>query len=367
MNGIARHRVVEVFLQLVCSGLYERNMADLSAFPLTEGEWKSVMDMSVMQTVTGIVYRGICNLPDECMPSDRILMRWVVAVEKIEKHNRLMSRCIRSLMETFGSNGLFPVLQKGHGVAAYYEEPLVRECGDVDIYFHDRDSFRKAADIMKKLGCSVKAMPDSSVVYRWNGCIVEQHSRLIDIYNPFLRKYLSRLIKEKGFISADLGEGGKVTVPSPLINFLLLDVHILKHAIGRGIGLRQLCDMTRAAFCLHKEIDGAEFKSVSAKLGIEKWNALLFSFMCRYLGLEKEYLPYPVPETDAASLLEIVLSGGNFGLHRNDAVKPENMSVWKRKWNTVCAMTENMEFAFRYAPKEILGLIMELTAGQWKK
>lgn len=367
MNGMALGRVTEAFMELVRSGLWEREISNQSLFPLNHEEWKAVMEMSVMQTVTGITYKGICYLPDTCMPPDSILMQWVVAVEKIERHNRLMSRSIRTLMEVFNKNGLCPVLQKGHGVAAYYEEPLLRECGDIDIYFADKADFNKAVALMKGLGCAVRFMPDRSVIYRWNGCIVEQHSRLIDIYNPFLGKFVSRLIKENGFVTTDLGEGGNVTVPAPLVNMLLLDVHILKHAIGRGIGLRQLCDMARAIFYLHPDIAGENLKAVSAKLGIERWNRLLFSFLCEYLGLDKSYLPYAVHTTDATALLDIVLAGGNFGLHRAGTGDLKHMSAWHRKWNTVRAMAGNLSFAYRYAPKELLGLFVELIIGQWKK
>lgn len=56
-------------------------------------------------------------------------------------------------------------------------------------------------------------------------------------------------------------EGGlDVRIPSPVLNLLLQSLHILKHALGWGIGLRQLCDMARSCYKLHDEVESEEMK-----------------------------------------------------------------------------------------------------------
>ena len=123
---------------LLRAGLWERNPMD-EGFPLLgDEEWEQVFKMSGRQTVSGIVFDGICRLPDEFQPSQAAFAKWVVAVDRIERSNERMNVILKELTGIFVSGGLRPVLQKGQGVAALYPTPLHRECGDIDFYFPER-------------------------------------------------------------------------------------------------------------------------------------------------------------------------------------------------------------------------------------
>ena len=165
-------------------------------------------------------------------------------------------------------------------------------------------------------GVEVRKCPDQSLFCRWKGIEIEIHPRLIDIYNPCAYRRLQQLEEKNGRpVSLKDTGGPEIEVPSPMLNLLLLDTHILKHALGRGIGLRQLCDMARACYCLNGKVDAGGMNLISNRLGICKWNKLLFAFLVDILGLAPEFLPYPERDKNAYPLLEIVWKGGYFGMY----------------------------------------------------
>lgn len=355
----------KALLVLLRSGLWEEAPGDLSCFPLSEQDWTVLLRLARQQTVTGLVYRGICRLPEELLPPEKLLMKWVVVAEQIEQGNRRMNEDLKVLYTFFMKEGIVPVLQKGQGIAQVYEEPLLREFGDIDFYFPDDGMRQRAIVLLGRLGIKVSKMPDGSISYRWKRWEVEHHFRLVDCYNPFLQRYLKKLetATDDIRIVLDGNEELEVKVPSPCLNLLLLDMHIMKHVFGWGIGLRQLCDMARACYRWSGKVDSGTFKEVSRKTGITRWNKLLFSFMGEYLGLPAKYLPYEVDSVDSSALLERIMTGGNFGFYETGRLQA-GASLWSRKWRTACSFLRNVKFACRYAPKEGFWSFVQLLKGQ---
>ena len=67
----------------------------------------------------------------------------------------------------------------------------------------------------------------------------------------------------------------------------------------------------------------------------------------------------------AGPLLDIVWKGGNFGLHAERSL-PASASVFSRKMHTARSFLGNIGFSFRYAPKEVSWLCLDLLKGQFK-
>lgn len=359
-----RHRTA--LLSLLRAGLWNREIDDNSCFPLSPGDWDIVFLLSRHQTVTGIVFQGLQYLPDEMMPPEGLLIRWTAEVDGIERKNVAMNRSLAKLYALLSSNGINPVLQKGQGVARLYDNPLLRECGDIDLYFDNAEALDKAVAYMRRCNINVKKMPDKSMFYRWQGIDIEHHVRLMDLHNPFLQKFIGTIEQAKGFDTMTLPSAPdvKIVIPSPFLNLLLLNLHILKHSLGWGIGLRQLCDMARAYYKLHDLIDPEELKKAYRRLGLSKWTILLHTFLTRHLGLPEQCLPYPDAAPSAQPLLDIVWRGGNFGFQLAGR-DPSGLPTWKHKINTAQSFGRNMRFALSYAPKEAFWTFSGLLRGQF--
>ena len=61
-------RVKDSFLLLLRMGLWGAGKEQLSIFPLSKSEWTLVYEVSLSQTVEGIVYEGMLLLPNEYYP-----------------------------------------------------------------------------------------------------------------------------------------------------------------------------------------------------------------------------------------------------------------------------------------------------------
>ena len=175
-------------LSLLRSGLWLASPDDDSCYGLSSDGWEAVFRLARQQTVTGIAYRGLQFLPDRVLPPEPLLMRWTAVVDAVERKNREMDRTLAGLYSEFRSLGLDPVLQKGQGVAQLYEEPLLRECGDIDFYFNSRMAMELSSSYVRKRGIRVVEHADRSVFYVWKGVEVEREAKPITIHSITLDK-----------------------------------------------------------------------------------------------------------------------------------------------------------------------------------
>ena len=206
-----------------------------------------------------------------------------------------------------------------------------------------------------------KVSADGSLMYSWHGVPVEHHIRLVDLYHPHHRH--PKTGSAWGFRDTVLpaASGLRVTVPAPSLNLLLQYAHILKHALGRGIGLRQLCDLALSCDKWHTEVHPAILREACLQSGLGKWVPLLHTFLTDCLGLAPDRLPYPEAAPDARPLLDIIWRGGNFGQQKGS---PSVQPAMLRKVQTADAFRRNLCFALHYAPKEAFGLFTNLLKGQ---
>lgn len=341
-------RTLQALFALLQAGLWGRyDDAAASVFPLSAEEWERVFTLARQQTVTGIAFRGLDFLPEEAAPPMGVAAKWMAHADRIEQCNRIMNGTVAKLYGHFASAGVEAVLQKGQGVAAMYPEPLLRECGDIDLYFPGHDG---VSDPLAGIpGAVRKRQPDNSWSYLVDGIVVEHHEDLVDIQSSRAKKYVRKLIEEKGFEKVVTGDGVEVMVPAPEVNLLLLSSHILKHAFGVGIGLRQFCDYAVARRYYEGRVNEEEMREIWKRAGLAKWQELLDAFFVKKTGV----------------LLDIVLKGGNFGVYSKDR---ENVSHarWVRKMQTFRSLAGNVRFAFRYAPKEWFWTIVQLWGGQFR-
>lgn len=368
-------RVRDAFLILLRAGLWGHDPMEDGCPRLESEEWKQVFRMSARQTVTGIVFDGICRLPEEFQPVGKGFAEWVAAVDRIERDNERMNSALRSLVGLFVDAGLEPVLQKGQGIAELYPVPSHRECGDIDLYFK---LMGRAEEIIRSKGIEVHRMPDGSLGYRWQGVEVEHHPDIVDLCGPFQRRWIRTLSDEPGTRASSVADG--LQVPSTELNALMLNAHILKHAMGKGVGLRQMCDLAmvyhRVSGNVGRQECGERIFCLYRRAWIQRWSRLLHSFLVGVIGLPEEELPYREKLVDYSPLMRIVEEGGNFGQHRPGCFDTSTRSMHRefsdredlirRKLSTAGMFVRRAGFSLRFAPNEAFWTVVSLAAGQFK-
>lgn len=348
-------RLKDALFLLVRQGLWQKAERKLEPiFPLSDEEWQYIYIHSRRQSVQGVVYDGVLLLPDKYYPSKKLLLKWVSDIDQWERINIHHIQLLCSLHKFFNeSTPSVPFeLIKGLAVSVYYPNPLHRVCGDIDLYFCNPDSVKKASERLEQVGISVKygGNNDSSCVI--NQVIIELHPELIELHNPIIQGRLRKWEKEVFHKSTvnPVYNGIEIPVPIPEAHHILISTHILKHLLNEGVGLRQLCDAAILLKGLNSETDKSKLKELCSDLGIYKWSCLLYSFLSEHLGLPEEYLPFKKHYSTSALLNEIWESG-NMGFY--DMRKGERpQGKWKNKIYTVKQISRKGKLFLKYAPAE---------------
>lgn len=355
-------------LQLVRAGIYDDATA-LEDFPrLSVDDWNYVYDESKRQTVSGVALHGLSLLPGDSMPHYPLLVRWVARGHRIESAHQAMSATVISLLARFSGAGLHPVLQKGHAVARFYPQPELRVCGDIDLWFPATE--RRQADTLASSGGNrIRHGADASSLYHCDGLEVEHHSTLVELHNPFFSRRLASLLNQEGYASASIAQGAEARVPAPLVELVMINVHIMKHCFGVGIGLRHFCDYAMAYRSLLPLIGYDRYMETCRSLGIARWTGVLHRFIALYL-------PAPtgcgrsVADTDtkydatARRIFRMVMDGGNFGLFRRGRDKVATLPTWRRKLSTLSLFLNHSTTSMRLSPSEAFWTFARLLSGQ---
>lgn len=362
------NRTEIALLSLLQAGLWTREPDCKELFPLTGDEWTEVFRRSKEQTVSALVLQGINQLSEEQMPSLPLLQQWAVNVDSIENCNRKQNKVQEEVIEWLKGLGIHPKVLKGQGAAALYEEPLLRACGDIDLFFPTPGDHKKARKALKDKGLNLKEGIYGAFVTKWDGVTVEFHQRLLDISNPFCKNTIAELIEQEART-----EG---IYPTPLTTLLLLNTHILKHLLGNGIGLRQLADMARAYHRLNGQYDKLEYQRLCKRLKIENWTREMNSFLVEHIGLSPEDLPsfdsaqaqstQEGNNTQRSFIYRKVMAGGNFGYYGPRKAVENAPRPIRRLW-TLASIIKSWKHSLRLAPYESFFIIFIYTFSKGKQ
>lgn len=354
------NRWQQAFCLLLQAGLWEKRPTSLSLFPLTDYEWQQVYHESRRQAIQGLLYRGFQLLPEYYFPPQQVLLLWLTDIIAIEENNQQMLQAVMTSQQLLHRAGMKCVLQKGLSVAAHYEHPQQRSCGDIDWYVAtDGSNWKALLPFLHEQGFSPTVSADGSIFFLCDDVQVELHRRLIDIQNPKKKGLLTELSAESALTTQKLSDCVSVTTPSPVTTMVMLMAHMMKHALTVGIGLRQFCDLARAYHAFQGQYDPERLSDCYRQLGMTKWCSAVHALLTDYLGVPAELLPSPTPATrDGEKLMERVARWGNFGQHTSQW--PGHPS----KRYTVGQIVRNLPMSIHFAPMESFYNIRELICGQ---
>lgn len=344
-----RH-ILQALFALLRSGLWDKPLDDPSCFPLNKEEWEELFDIAVSQTIEGVVYDGLEKLPHDLLPPRELFFRWVVRLDRIEQSNLILDSCISEQVLFFNSLEVSPSMLKGQAIATYYPNPKHRICGDIDWYFDCNQDNNRVKEKLQSMNIEITDSTDSSFSYRWKMCEIEHHTKLFDVFNPFARIYLNKLIRNQD--NAFVNKTDYYTL-SPSLNILQVNLHILKHLLSFGIGLRQFCDSA----ILYAQLDGKYDKNMIyntyKNIGVLRWSYLLHDVLVKYLGLDANKLPFALKGVSSSWLIDDIISTGNFGFYdKKYSVRNEgNIVVRKNKSGKIWYSFKRY---FYYAPYEAI-------------
>ena len=323
----------QAFWELLKAGLWNKAPQGFDA-PLTEEQWKALMQMAKEQTLMGVLYDGMCLLPEAVQPPQKLRMTWFWSVNKIEQTNRLINRVLVQFFERLEAEGIHPLLLKGQSNAALYPKPLHRQCGDID-FFIGRKDYPKACALVREWGMSGDEDEESlkHLHCDWQGVTIELH-RVAAIFpwpskQHYFLQWSEEVLETSQETFTPTTEEKAVRIPTLEFNILFVFYHMYHHFINGGVGLRQLCDCARLLHMYQGMYEQNELFLRLSKLGLMYLWRVFGTLLVHKLGLPQEELPFWQPEAKKAEkVLAVIEREGNFGQHTGKKKPNTGFFLW---------------------------------------
>jgi len=318
------NRTEQQFFSLLRSGLWNGPI-DVTLFSAPV-DWRAILNIAAMQTVSGVVSDGISNLPSDIQPPVPVMRRLYQTVIRIEQSHELLNRQLTEIVARLQSEGIAPVLLKGQGVAQYYPNPVRRQCGDIDLYIGHKD-YKKACELAVRWGIVSPGDIESHKHYhfRWNGVAIEFHRIAERLRNPVRNKYFQRwtvfhLLDGNMHRTWNL-DHTEIRLPPVNLDALYIFSHAYHHFTFGGVGFRQLCDWALFLSAFSNQINREELYHDLKSFGLLRGWQIFGYIAVHYLGLAEEQFPFFSGKHHKISqeiISKHILHTGNFGLYDPD-------------------------------------------------
>lgn len=250
-------------------------------------EWGELYKMAKKQSLVGVCFVGVQRLPEDERPSEMLYLTWLGMAAKISQNFDNMRALEQKLDVLFKERGVKALVVKGASVAAYYDEPKLRQFGDIDIY--SPQDYEAINGILKQIATEYNEDYYRHSEAQVDNVMVENHKFLTDVRGQnrwqTLEKYLTSLT------SAKLGMEGcdGIIYPDDMLTLLFFVYHAQAHFLFDKISLKFLVDWY---VLLHKRnIDDDIFVQALQKFELLRFAAVLTNICVKRLDLMQESVP----------------------------------------------------------------------------
>lgn len=321
---------MDSFFELVQMALGKRDA--LSNPPQTREEWEALFAVCGKHNLLGFTFPVIDELHDtlESLPLG-VYSRWAMMAEKIGKKNTKMLEYCRQLHDDFLADGFRSCVLKGQAAAALYPNPMLRQSGDIDLWVEGErqvlvDYLRARCEVHKVVyhHCDTRLLPKVGVEVHFTPSWMNAPCS-----NRRLQAWFGS-VKEEQFSNFDAGLG--FCVPTMRFDAVYMLVHIYRHVLEEGVGLRQLLDY----YYVLKHLDDNTRSTVCEdlrQLKLEKFAASVMYVLQEVFLMSGEELLYAPDVRGGSFLLNEILLSGNFGRYdeRNAHKKGEGLVAHGRR------------------------------------
>ena len=339
----------------------------------TEQEWELLYDMADKQAVAGVCFAAIERLYGQRqVPPQPLLFSWIGAAEAIKQRNELLNKQCRKLQTKLKEAGIRSSILKGQAVAKYYGHTdstddteddgeqqsstdklaLYRQPGDIDVYV-DCGSER-AMQFAREQGVGVVEWDYKHLhLDVFKDTEVEVHYRVEVMLNLWKNRKLQRWFKEHTeeifchTESTNNTEIGGLVAPSTSFNLFYILLHIYRHFLYEGVGMRQLMDYF---FVLRHtdSTDSTEIIKTLKEFGMMRFAQGIMWVMQKVFALEHQYMIGEPLESEGRFILEEVMRGGNFGQYDQQLGKAGG------KWRAVRRIIRHNIHLLAHYPSDVI-------------
>lgn len=266
-----------------------------------EIDWNEILRLAKSHQVEGIVYHQ-CKV---YMPID---VRAVFDVITSSTFYYYVNRraALREITQRLVENEIQYITVKGFDVAKYYPIPAYRTMVDCDILVHRQDMVA-TMDLMRNLGYSgIENDKADSWECVKNNLSFEIHDRLVSDAD-FLEPYQERFFNEYDpyVLNGTLDWN---------FHFLFLIMHLRKHFMNSGVGIRQFMDLAVLIKNCH-DLDWRWIQEKLAELDLLRFAQSCFILVGEWFGVD---MPFGCESTNMErgfyeQVTDRILRNGTFG------------------------------------------------------
>ena len=373
------------------------NRKELTHTPTAE-EWRELYALAQRQTLVGIAFRGVEQLPAEQRPPKPLLMQWYMATERIKALNAELDRKALMVANKFLEEGFPGMVLKGQGIAQLYREthpnppckggdaviaenPSEEDFKDnLSSFISHLSSYRTPGDIdiwlqgsrEEVLDYVRRHVPDCKPVYHHvdfpvvDGLDIEVHFTPSWMNSPVTNHRLQRFFRGERNSNFEVRSSAYSEIPSPNIAFnrVYILVHIYRHLFHEGIGLRQLLDYYFVLTQGFTEEERAETMRTLRSLHMQRFTAAVMWVLQQVYGMDCHYLLTTPDEREGRFLLSEIMLAGNFGHYdeRMQHERGESALHWGLR-----KVKRNFRFVFSYPSEVLWSPIFKLWHWWWRR
>lgn len=225
---------------------------------------------------------------------------------------------------------------KGTEISYYYPNSELRQIGDIDILVHEEDKER-AAETLCRMGFSTDAEQHASdhewIFFKYD-LEAELHNRLL--YSADFNEEKHTAFTDRVWEYATT-EDGTIYHLEPEFHFVFLILHLRKHFLWAGVGIRQFMDL--AVMMKNADLDWVKVEAYLSEIGILQFAKTCFALIYRWFDISSPITAALITDDFYLSATETILSDGVFGwMNKESLINNEIMNATRKHGRIMTAM-----------------------------
>ena len=326
-----------------------------TSIPQSREEWNDLLTVVGQHNLLAITFPLIDKLHDEVEVPLGVYSRWAMVAEKVQQKNAGHKAACKHLHERFLANGFRSCILKGQAAAALYPNPELRQCGDIDIWIEGER--QRVVDFLRERFPVKKVVYHHCDVQMLKGISTEVHFTPTWMNAPLRNRKLQRYFAQTadaqfGNIDPELG----FCVPTLRFDAVYMLIHIYRHFLDEGVGLRQLLDYYYVLKALSADERATVVEDLKG-LGLMGFAAGIMYVLKEVFDIDTTVMLAKPDARLGAFLLEEILMSGNFGRFdpRNAHKKGESIAGHSKR-----KLSRALRF-LRYFPGEVIAMPFFMT------
>ena len=229
--------------------------------------------------------------------------------------NIKMNSFVHKTIKALEKKGIPCCILKGETLAQLYSVPEARISGDTDIFI-GTEKIDEAVETVKEMGYEVElkqALSHHIVCHSPLGGTIELH---LTLHEEFIEEiwFDNQVFFQEPFQSIEL-ENEKFQTLGYTDGAIFNTLHLIKHFLSNGVGLRQVFDVLLYLKEYKSEIDWLRYNQLMQGLKYDKFINVLYHIGVRYLNfISEDFDLYAVENEIVEYTMNEIMEAGTFGL-----------------------------------------------------